>query len=67
MKKRISLNGSAHETDAVTVTALVEETGLPAPTLLVELDGRALHRSEWTSARLEDGAKVEFLRVAAGG
>jgi thiamine biosynthesis protein ThiS len=33
----------------------------------VEHNGKALHRSEWSSVTLHEGDRLEFMRVAAGG
>lgn len=64
---KIALNGEPHETKASTIAELVESLGLPAPTLLIEHDGSALRRDEWPAAMLREGARVEMLRIAAGG
>lgn len=64
---KITLNGDPHETTATTIAALVEALSLPAPTLLIEHNGTALRRHEWTGATLKEGDRVEMMRVAAGG
>ena len=64
---RIRLNGTERETEAGTISSLLEELGLPRQTVLVELNGEALRREEWGAAPLRDGDAVEVLRVAAGG
>lgn len=63
----IQLNGAMKEVSSSTVTALVAELGLHAETLLIEYDGKALLRSEWASAVIRDGSRIELLRIAAGG
>jgi thiamine biosynthesis protein ThiS len=63
----IHLNGEPHPTSATTLPELVEELGLPAPTLLIEHNGEALRRNEWPDRILADGDHVEILRIAAGG
>lgn len=63
----VTLNGEPFPTAATTIQALANEL-TPAPeTLLIEHNGTALHRSEWTGAALQDGDRIEILRVAAGG
>jgi thiamine biosynthesis protein ThiS len=52
---------------ARTIAELVSELQLVPATLLVELNGNALHRHEWDSRTLSDGDKVELVRVVAGG
>lgn len=64
---KIMLNGEPHETSAGNIAELVESLGLPAPTLLIEHDGNALRREEWAGSALSEGARVEMLRIAAGG
>jgi sulfur carrier protein len=49
------------------VAGLVEELGLPAPAVLVEHNGVALRRDEWSGAALAEGDRIEVLRIAAGG
>jgi thiamine biosynthesis protein ThiS len=50
------------------VVYAVEASGMAAlAARLVEHNGLALHRSEWPSARLAEGDRIEILQVAAGG
>ncbi len=65
---KISLNGEPREVRAArTVGELVLEFDLPAPTLLIEHNETALHRSEWPGTLLAEGDRIELLRVTAGG
>ena len=64
----VQINGETREiVRSATVAELVVELDLPAPTLLIEHNGVALHRSEWLGATLADGDRIELLRVVAGG
>jgi sulfur carrier protein len=64
----VQINGEAREIlRSATVAELVIELELPAPTLLIEHNGVALHRSEWPGTTLADGDRIELLRVVAGG
>lgn len=65
--KTVTVNGQPREVAASTATELVDELGLPASTVLVELNGKALHRSEWPTEKISEGDVVEILRVSAGG
>jgi len=65
--KEILLNGEPHTVSAATVSALVDELGLAAPTVLIEHNGLALRRSEWSNALLNASDRIEILRVSAGG
>ena len=62
------INGETREiSGAGTIPELLEALGLPAPSLLIEHNGLALHRSEWVGRELADGDCLEFLRITAGG
>jgi sulfur carrier protein len=61
------VNGEACEHEAATVEQLVEVLNFPGATLLIEHNGTALRRPEWSAARLSPGDKLEILRIAAGG
>lgn len=65
--KTVAINGQPREVTASTAAELVDELGLPAPAVLVELNGKALHRSEWSTEAISDGDQIEILRVSAGG
>jgi sulfur carrier protein len=65
--KTVTINGQPREIAASTAASLVDELGLPAPTVLVELNGTALHRSEWPTEAITEGDVIEILRVSAGG
>ncbi len=64
----ITLNGESRSVPPVsTIDALVRELNLVPATLLIEHNGLALHREEWNSRPVQDGDKIEFIRVVAGG
>jgi sulfur carrier protein len=64
----ISLNGETADTrGARTIEELVERYELPPQTVLIEHNGLALHRREWPERQLEEGDRIEVLRVVAGG
>jgi sulfur carrier protein len=64
----ISLNGeTADSRGAHTIAELVLRYELPAQAVLVEHNGLALHRREWTERQLKEGDRIEVLRVVAGG
>ena len=64
---RIRLNGTERQTQAGTISNLLEELGLPRQMVLVEHNGEATRREQWDGAPLRDGDAIEVLRVAAGG
>jgi len=64
----ISLNGEkADVRGAETIAELIDRYELPPQTILIEHNGLALHRHEWTSRSLAEGDRVELIRVVAGG
>ncbi len=64
---KIFLNGEAAECAESTVEKLIARHGLLPETTLVERNGIALHRRDWSAEKLEEGDRLEILRVAAGG
>jgi thiamine biosynthesis protein ThiS len=64
----ISLNGEkADACDTETIADLVERFQLAPQTILIEHNGLALHRHEWSQRPLTEGDQVEFIRVVSGG
>jgi sulfur carrier protein len=61
------LNGKNESVMAENVDDLVNRLELARETILIEHNGTALLRSEWSHTPLASGDKIEILRVAAGG
>nr|ACO70908.1 thiamine biosynthesis protein ThiS [uncultured Verrucomicrobiota bacterium] len=61
------VNGESRELSARDVAELVVALGMPPATLLVEHNGLALRRDEWTAHALSDGDRLEIIRIVAGG
>lgn len=53
--------------NAQNVSELVAELQLVPATLLIEHNGTALHRYEWDARALNEGDRIELVRVVAGG
>ena len=65
---KLQINGESREFAELKILPdLVAVLGLEPSMILVEHNGLALHRSEWTSARLAESDRIEILQVAAGG
>jgi sulfur carrier protein len=65
---KISLNGETVDArEAKTIAELIDQYQLQPQSILVEHNGLAVHRHEWTEQRLAEGDRVEFIRVVAGG
>jgi sulfur carrier protein len=65
---KIAVNGESVDTrEAKTIAELIENYQLPPQSILVEHNGLALHRHEWSERSIAEGDRVEFIRVVAGG
>ena len=64
---KLVLNGKDREVNATQVETLVAELGLPLAAALVEHNGTALLRSEWAGRNLQEGDRLEIIRMVAGG
>jgi sulfur carrier protein len=63
----LTINGKSSEVTSTSLEDLFHELSLPLPLMLVEYNGQALHRSEWSSVTLVEGDRLELMKVAAGG
>jgi len=62
------LNGEARTAPAgTTLGDLAREIGLDPRILLVEHNGEALPRENWSPRRIAEGDHIEFVRIVAGG
>jgi thiamine biosynthesis protein ThiS len=65
---KISLNGETVDPgEAKTIAELIERHQLPPQSILVEHNGLAVHRHEWSERPLAEGDRIELIRVVAGG
>ena len=65
---KIAVNGAPVDAcDAQTIAELIDRYQLPPQSVLVEHNGLALHRHEWTKRPLAEGDRIELIRVVAGG
>jgi sulfur carrier protein len=65
---KLSINGEERDVTGVSgLEQLVELLGLPAKAVLIEHNGDALRRDEWTTRTLQDGDRLELIRIVAGG
>jgi thiamine biosynthesis protein ThiS len=64
----ISLNGENIDAgEAKTIAELVNRLQLPPQSILVEHNGLAVHRHEWSLRPVAEGDRIELIRVVAGG
>jgi thiamine biosynthesis protein ThiS len=65
---RIFLNGESVDAHRIkTIADLIGHYQLPPQSVVVEHNGLAVHRHQWTKRSLAEGDRVEFIRVVAGG
>jgi thiamine biosynthesis protein ThiS len=65
---KVAVNGESVDTrEAKTIAELVDRYELPPQLILVEHNGLAVHRREWSERPLAEGDRIEFIRVVAGG
>ncbi len=64
----IQLNGAPHELDRpMAVSELLESIGFAGKPVVVELNEQAVFPRDYSNARVEDGARIEIVTLAAGG
>ena len=64
----ISLNGERVDAgETKTIAELIDRYQLPPQSILVEHNGLAVHRHEWTERSIAEGDRIELIRVVAGG
>lgn len=65
---KLTINGNERVIEnAADVARLVEALELPLQATLVEHNGTALRRDEWSGRSLADGDQIEIIRIVAGG
>jgi thiamine biosynthesis protein ThiS len=64
----ILVNGETTDArGATTIAELIDRLELPAQAILIEHNGLALHRHEWSQRTISADDRVELIRVVAGG
>ncbi|MGV0850634.1 sulfur carrier protein ThiS [Mycolicibacterium phlei] len=65
---RVIVNDEAVEVDSqTTVATLLDKMGFPEKGIAVALDWAVLPKSEWDTAALADGARVDVVTAVQGG
>jgi thiamine biosynthesis protein ThiS len=64
---QIQLNGQTTTTEAATLAALVEELGLKADRIAVELNGEIARRAAWPELALQPADRIEIVHFVGGG
>jgi sulfur carrier protein len=64
----IHLNGEPRTcTDSLSVATLLDELGFKGQPVLVECNGEPIHKRNFDSTTLNEGDKIELIRIVAGG
>ena len=62
------VNGERAEVNGLTTVAeLATHYGLAPNSVLIEHNATALHQREWHERKIDEGDRIEFVRVVAGG
>ena len=65
---KIQINGDPRDfADVKTLTDLVALLGLEPRMILLEHNGQATRRADWSKTPVADNDRIEILQVAAGG
>jgi len=64
---KLTVNGAKQETSAKTVEAFLRESNLFPAQVAIEHNGTVLFRHELAQTLLQDGDRIEIVRVVAGG
>lgn len=64
---KIRINGKPDDTQAKTVTALLQEKSIEPQMVSVELNGKIVEREAYAATALSDGDQLEFLFFMGGG
>lgn len=65
---KLRINGEERSfDDGLTLSALVEELGLKADRVAVELNRNIVRRDGWAATKLRDGDRLEVVHFVGGG
>lgn len=66
---KITFNGFVEEVDAsdLTVQELLDRTEEDDPAVIVEINGRFVHRKDFGVFRIQESDRVEFIHPSFGG
>jgi sulfur carrier protein len=65
---KLTLNGELREiSESETVSDLLRSLGLAEKLVLVEQNGQVVPRENFAATSVEDGDKIEIVRMVAGG
>lgn len=63
----LTINGESRQVPAETLSALVEQLGMKADHVAIELNREIIPRAQWPQTRLSDGDQLEIVHFVGGG
>jgi sulfur carrier protein len=63
----LTINGESRALTAETVSDLVEQLGMKADRVAIELNRKIVPREQWIQTRLNDGDQLEIVHFVGGG
>jgi len=67
MYMQVFVNNKAVQTEAVCLSGLIRELGLPAAGVAAAVSNKLVPRAEWEKFALTEGAQVTVVKAACGG
>jgi len=68
LSMRLQINGDEKEfRDGLSVADLIDELGMKADRVAVELNREIVPRAQWTATALHDGDELEIVHFVGGG
>jgi len=64
---QLFINGEELQLEVTTVATLVEQRGMQAERVAVELNREIVPRADWPKAALREGDKLEIVHFVGGG
>ncbi|HKW26174.1 MAG TPA: sulfur carrier protein ThiS [Terriglobales bacterium] len=65
---KLQVNGEARDLpDGLTLVALLEQLGMKADRVAVELNREIVRREAWAQTRLQEGDRLEIVQFVGGG
>jgi thiamine biosynthesis protein ThiS len=64
---KLILNGESQTSSAATLSALVEQLGMKADRVAIELNREIVPRDQWAQTPLHDGDQLEIVQFVGGG
>ncbi len=64
---KLMINGEEREFTAPTLAALIEQLGMKADRVAVELNRQIVARDRWNQTSLHDGDHLEIVHFVGGG